>query len=244
MAAPHDRLTLHHINNNPAKVLGIRQQVLDDISQAELTQNWDAVIEKYGTHYVSEVRVGGLMEAVDVDDAGCASVCRKKSNAKPTASMLSSIDYLSGITDAHNFEDNFVAPQATVYSVGGDPDLGVGCVVLDACTPYNMRAWQSKVFAQSAAYAVVLTPISLLFSNGIGRLNRCLSIDTALGKAANRRMLSAVSQTQNGSTYGQALQGRAVQTAPPTSCVCAPAATLQLQHALVLLLAVAVSLSA
>ena len=89
--------------------------MLQDISQAELTQNWDAVIAKcllacfpavqlcnilrmYGTHYVSEVRVGGLMQAFDVIDAGCAVVCERKAAAKPTASMLISINYLSGKT--------------------------------------------------------------------------------------------------------------------------------------------------
>ena len=99
------------------------------------------------------------------------------------------------------------------------------------------------MFAQSAPYAVVLTPISLLFSNGVGRLNRCLSIDTALGKAANRRMLAAVSQAKNGSAYGQVLQGKAVQAAA-AACVCAPAAMLRMHYAVAVLLAVAVSVGA
>ncbi len=167
--------------NDNVQVLGIRTQVLADISRAELSQDWDAVIKKYGTHYVSEVRVGGLMEAALMHDGRCSSVCANQKSSKPIASVSDSIQYLSGNTGAREFEDNFIAPKAPVYSVGGDPDLGVGCQYLDACTPYNVRSWQSQVFAQSAPYAVVLTPISLLFSNGIGRMNRCLSIDTALG---------------------------------------------------------------
>ncbi len=163
------------------KVLGIRTEVLDAISRAEITQDWDAVVKKYGTHYVSEVRVGGLVEAFYINDARCSSVCAKKKSPKPYASVLDSIKYLTGVMKAGDFEDNFISADAAVSSVGGDPDFGVGCLKLGACTPYNIRAWQSKVFAQSAPYAVVLTPISLLFSNGIGRMNRCLSIDTALG---------------------------------------------------------------
>ncbi len=155
--------------------------MLDDISRAELTQDWDAVIKKYGTHYVSEVRVGGLVEAMYINDARCSSVCANKNSPKPIASVFDSIRYLTGSIQAGDFEDNFISADATVYSVGGDPDFGVGCLNLGACKPYNIRSWQSKVFAQSAPYAVVLTPISLLFSNGIGRMNRCLSIDTALG---------------------------------------------------------------
>jgi hypothetical protein len=74
---------------------------------------------------VSEVRVGGLMQAIDVENAACSAVCAKKSDTKPTASMADSINYLTGSNDARTFEDNFVAPKAYVYSVGGDPDLGV-----------------------------------------------------------------------------------------------------------------------
>ena len=130
------------------QVLGIRTQVLADISRAELSQDWDAVIKKYGTHYVSEVRVGGLMEAALMHDGRCSSVCADQKSSKPIASVSDSIQYLSGNTGAREFEDNFIAPKAPVYSVGGDPDLGVGCQYLDACTPYNVRSWQSKVFAQ------------------------------------------------------------------------------------------------
>ena len=163
------------------QVLGIRAQVLQDIGRAEVTQDWSSIIKKYGTHYVSEVRVGGLVQAKYTDDARCSAVCTKKAAKKATATMPDSIKYLVGITAPLDFEDNFVAPEAEIYSVGGDPDLGVGCQLLTGCTPYNVRAWSSKVFAQSVPYAVVLTPISMLFSNGIGRMNRCLSIDTALG---------------------------------------------------------------
>ncbi len=155
--------------------------MLQDIGRAEITQDWDAVIKKYGTHYVSEVRVGGLVEAMYLNDARCSSVCARKKSSKPIASVLDSMRYLAGFTTPRDFEDNLIAPDASVYSVGGDPDFGVGCLNLIGCTPYNIRSWQSQVFAQSAPYAVVLTPISLLFSNGIGRMNRCLAIDTALG---------------------------------------------------------------
>ncbi len=167
--------------NDLEQVLGIRAQVLKDISDAEISQDWDAVIKKYGTHYVSEVRVGGLMQVIVSNDGSCSSVCENQKSSKPTASVSASIEYLTGNTGARQFEDNFIAPKAPIYSVGGDPDLGVGCTSFESCTPYNVRSWQNKVFAQSAPYAVVLTPISLLFSNGIGRMNRCLSIDTALG---------------------------------------------------------------
>jgi hypothetical protein len=125
--------------------------------------------------------VGGLLEIKNLNDASCSSVCARKNDAKPTASLLDTIKYLTGNLVARDFEDSYSAPKAEVVSIGGDPDLGVGCLSLEACTPYNIRSWQSKVFAQSVPYAVVLTPISLLFSNGIGRKNRCLSIDTALG---------------------------------------------------------------
>jgi hypothetical protein len=169
--------------NNVEKVLGIRSQVLKDISQAETTQDWSAVIKKYGTHYVSEVRVGGLVEATYLNDGLCSTVCSNRKAAKPVASLSETFQYLTNAVGSRQFEDNYVAPKVAVSSVGGDPDLGVGCISLEGCTPYNIRSWQSKVFAQSAPYAVVLTPLSLLFSNGIGRLNRCLAIDTALGNA-------------------------------------------------------------
>jgi hypothetical protein len=169
----------HHLNHD--QVLGIRTEVLQDISRAEITQDWDSIIKKYGTHYVSEVRVGGLMEAFYLNESTCSSVCAQKQRSKPVASVSDSLKYLSGITAPRDFEDNFVAPDSTILSVGGDPDFGVGCQSLVACTPYNIRSWQSQVFAQSAPYAVVLTPISLLFSNGIGQMNRCLALDTALG---------------------------------------------------------------
>jgi hypothetical protein len=180
----HGTCTLRkHLQLIPAekKVLGIRAQVLKDIGQAEITQDWGGIIKKYGTHYVSEVYVGGLMQSKFTTETSCAAICAKKADRKPTASMSDTIKYLVGVTAPLDFEDNFVAPRAEIYSAGGDPDLGVGCQLLTGCTPYNLRAWSSAVFAQSVPYAVVLTPISMLFSNGIGRMNRCLSIDTALG---------------------------------------------------------------
>lgn len=179
--------------NDFEKVLGIRTQVLRDIGQAEISQDWSSIIKKYGTHYVSEVRVGGLVEATYLNDGLCSTVCANRKAAKPVASLSETFQYLTNAVGSRQFEDNYVAPKVAVYSVGGDPDLGVGCISLEGCTPYNIRSWQSKVFAQSAPYAVVLTPISLLFSNGIGRLNRCLAIDTALGNAPSAFAISACS---------------------------------------------------
>jgi hypothetical protein len=80
--------------NDVEKVLGIRTQVLKDISQAEITQDWSAVIKKYGTHYVSEVRVGGLVEATHLNDGLCSTVCANRKAVKPVASLSDTFQYV------------------------------------------------------------------------------------------------------------------------------------------------------